>query len=113
MPKAFKMQYPSTRVIIDATKLFVQQPLLPELQQFTFSIYKKHNTYKGLIRISPCGAVTLNFVSKLYPECIPDKELTHQSGLLDLVERGNSVMADRGFDILEDLTPIGVKLNIP
>ena len=33
MPKAFN---PTTRVIIDATELFVQQPSLPELQQLTF-----------------------------------------------------------------------------
>ena len=110
-PKAFKLQYPTTRVIIDATELFVQQPSLPELQQLTFSSYKNHNTYKGLIGISPSGAAT--FVSKLYPGGISDKEFTCRSGLLDLLERGDSVMADRGFDILGDLAPIGVKLNIP
>ena len=32
---------------------------------------------------------------------------------MDLLERGDSVMADWGFDILGDLAPIGVKLNIP
>ena len=109
MPKAFKLQCPTTRVIIDATELFVQQPSLPELQQLTFSSYKNHNTYKGLIGISPSGAVM--FVSKLYPGGILDKELTRRSDLLDLLERGDSVMADRGFDILEDLAHIGVKLN--
>ena len=109
-PKAFKLQYPTTRVIIDTTELFIQQPSLPELQQLTFSSYKNHNTYKGLIGISPSGAVM--FVSKLYSGGIFDKELTRRSGLLDLLKHGDSVMADRGFDILVDLAPIGVKLNI-
>ena len=111
MPKVFKEKYPSTRVIIDATEIFVQQPAIPELQQLTFSNYKNHNTYKGLIGISPSGAVIL--VSDLYPGSISDKELTRRSGLLGALERGDSVMADRGFDIEEDLTLLGVKLNIP
>ena len=33
--------------------------------------------------------------------------------MLDLLEEGDSVMADRGFDIEEDLLLLGVKLNIP
>ena len=51
MPDVFKARYPTTRVIIDATEIFVKQPALPELQQLTFSRYKNHNTYKGLIGI--------------------------------------------------------------
>ena len=99
-------------MIIDATEVFIQQPSLPELQQRMFSSYKNHNnTFKALIGISPSGAAT--FVSKLYPGNISDKELTRQSGLLDLLEHGNSIMADRGFDIMDDLVPRGVKLNIP
>ncbi len=36
------------------------------------------------------------------------KELTKRSGLLDLLERGDSVMADGGFDIEEELIIRGV-----
>jgi len=111
MPKQFQEKYPSTRVIIDATEIFVEQPQLPELQKMTFSSYKNHNTFKALVGISPDGAIT--FVSALYPGCISDKELTRKSGILDLLEEGDSVMADRGFEIEEDLVLIGVRLNIP
>ena len=111
MPAVFKDQYPSTRVILDATEIYIEQPRLPELQQMTFSNYKNHNTYKALIRISPSGAIT--FVSKLFSGSISDKELTRRSGILELLEPGDSVMADKGFDIEEDLIPLGVKLNIP
>ena len=40
MPKSFKTNYPSTRVILDATEIYIEQPHLPELQQMTFSNYK-------------------------------------------------------------------------
>ena len=111
MPRAFKVKYPSTRVIIDATEIYIEKPAVPELQQLTFSSYKNHNTYKGLIGISPSGAII--FISDLYPGCISDKELTRRSGLLDLLDGGDSVMADRGFDIEDDMALLGVKLNIP
>ncbi len=35
MPCQFKEKYPTTRVIIDATEIFISQPRLPELQQMT------------------------------------------------------------------------------
>ena len=111
MPRCFKDKYPFTRVIIDATEVYVEQPALPELQQLTFSTYKNTNTYKGLIGISPSGAVV--FVSDLYPGCISDKELTRKCGILDLLESGDTLMADRGFDIEGDLILRGVRLNIP
>ena len=82
MPACFKQLYPTTRVIIDATEIFIETPSLPELQQMTYSSYKNHNMYKALIGISPGGAIT--FVSKLFPGSISDKELTRKSGLLDL-----------------------------
>ena len=49
MPQVFKDQYPSTRVIIDATEIFIEQPHLPEIQKMTFSSYKNHNTAEYLI----------------------------------------------------------------
>ena len=108
MPKCFQDAYPSTRVILDATEIRVQKPSLSEFQQMTFSSYKNTNTYKVSIGISPSGAV-----SKVYPGSISDSKLTRCSGILDLLESGDSVMADRGFDIQDDLTLINVKLNIP
>ena len=110
MPQVFKCLYPTTRVIVDATEIYVEKPSLPDIQQMTFSSYKNNNTFKGLIGISPSCAIS--FIPRLFPGSISDK-LTKQSGLLELLERGDSVMADRGFDIQNDLTPLGVRLNIP
>ena len=55
----------------------------------------------------------MTFISDLYPGSISDKERTRCSGILDLLEEGDSVMADRGFDIKEDLDLLGVRLKIP
>ena len=44
---------------------------------------------------------------------ISDKELTLCCDLLHLLESGDSVMADRGFDTEEGLAVLGVGLSIP
>ena len=111
MPGCFKNAYPSTRCIIDATELFITMPSNPTAQQLTFSSYKNHNTLKALVAITPSGAIS--FVSKLYGGNISDRQLTIDSGLLDLLEPSDSVMADRGFTIEDLLHSRGVGLNIP
>ena len=63
-----------------------------------------------MIGITPAGAVS--FVSDLYTGRTSDKIATRDSILYNLLEAGDSVMADKGFDIEEDL-PNGVSLNIP
>ena len=97
MPQVFRDLYPDTRkrVTIDATEIIIEAPSLSELQQTSFSSYKNCNTFKGLVRISPGGAVT--FVSSLFLGSIMDKQLTRRSGLLELLETGDCVMTDRGL----------------
>ena len=111
MPLSFQDLYPATRCIIDATKIFIQKPQNPSAQQLTFSSYKNYNTFKALVAISPSGAVS--FISYLFGVNISDKELTAQSGLLDHLEEGDAIMADRGFNIGDLLEGKGVTLNIP
>ena len=110
MPASFA-DYPTTRVVIDATEIFIEQPSSPVAQQQTFSSYKNHNTLKVLIGITPSGAIS--FVSKLYGGSTSDRELTIQSGILELLEPGDSVMADKGFTIADLLSARGVSLNMP
>ncbi len=110
MPKCFKDIYPSVRVIIDCTEIFIEKPSSVHYQSQTYSNYKHHNTAKGLIGISPSGAVS--FVSDLYSGRTSDRQLTKSCGILPLLEENDSVMADRGFEIANDL-PNGVDLNIP
>ena len=48
----------------------------------------------------------------MYGGNISDKKLSQLSGLLDLLEPGDAVMADRGFTT-DDILPPGVTLNVP
>lgn len=111
MPQCFHRLYPSTRVIIDCTEIFVQTPSSLLLQSQLYSSYKSNTTLKGLVGISPHGAVS--FVSGLYTGAISDKEITRCCGILDLIEEGDSIMADKGFDIEYLLLEKKAILNIP
>ena len=111
MPPCFKKWYPSTRIIIDCTEFFINTPSSLTRQSSTWSAYKHHNTVKVLIGIAPHGHVT--FVSNVFEGSISDQAITEQSGLLECLEHGDSVMADKGFDIKDLLLQYGVRLNIP
>ena len=110
-PQVFKDLYPSTRVIIDCTEIKVQVPSSLLLQSQMYSSYKSGTTLKSLVGITPHGAVS--FVSSLYTGSISDKELTKCCGILDLFERNDGVMADKGFNIDDLLRSKGVQLNLP
>ncbi len=94
MPKEFQ-DYPDTQEVIDCTELRCQTPSSLLLQSEVFSSYKSHCTFKGLIDMSPHGAVT--FVSSLYAGSISDKELLKQSGIVSLLKPDMAIMVDKGF----------------
>ena len=111
MPEDFKKKNSSTRIINDCTEVRCQMPSSLQLNGELFSNYKHRTTLKGLIGISPGGAIT--FISQLYTGSISDREIVARSGFLDLpFEDNDSVMADKGFTI-QDLLPMGVSFNIP
>ena len=111
MPSSFRNKYPNCRVIIDCTEIRTETPSSLQLRSLLYSDYKSHMTYKSLIGISPAGAVT--FVSDLYNGSVSDKQITKLSGLVELCEEGDSIMADKGFLISDLTTAKGVHLIIP
>ena len=111
MPASFKTKYPKTRAIIDCTEFFIQKPGNTKAQSTTYSSYKSHNTAKVLVAISPSGAFT--FVSDPWGGNASDRFLTEHSGILDLIEKGDDIMADRGFNIRDLLTSKNATLNMP
>ena len=77
----------------------------------TYSNYKKHNTFKVFIAISPTGSIV--FLSNAWGGRVSDKVITQTCGFLELIKYGDVCMADRGFNIEEDLAVRGAKLVIP
>ena len=58
MPQVFKDLYPRTRSIIDCSEIFIERPCSYQARAQTYSNYKKHNTVKFLISITPSGAIS-------------------------------------------------------
>ena len=76
-----------------------------------YSDCKSHDTFKGLVCISPNGCIT--FVSQLYSGRISDKENIQRSDFCQLIEQGDQYLADKGFEIHELIALRGGSLYIP
>lgn len=120
MPAEFKQKFPSTMIIIDCTEIKVETPSSLIRQSQTFSSYKSSNTLKGLIGVDSRGGIM--YISQLYTGSISDKEICLRSGFFDLLEKkisngqllkGDSVMADKGFNIVEELKKCRMEFNCP
>ena len=111
MPQVFKQLYPNCRVIIDCSEIFIETPTCFSARSKTYSNYKKQNTVKFLIGVTPCG--TISYLSECWGGRISDKNLTQESTFLSLLEAGDIVLADRGFTVSEDIALQGARLEIP
>lgn len=112
LPTLFKTTgFQQVRCIIDCTEVFIERPTSLQTRAITYSHYKSHNTVKFLVGISPTGAIT--FLSKVWGGRASDKVITKNSGLIDLLEQGDHVMADRGFNFPEYFATKCVRLHVP
>ena len=111
LPTVFKLPYPQCVAIIDCSEIFIDTPLNFKARSQTYSNYKKHNTIKFLIAITPCGSIS--FLSKCWGGKVSDKVITQKSGFLEHIEPGDTVLADRGFTVAEDIALCGGKLEVP
>lgn len=111
IPSCFT-HFRDTRIILDCTEIFIQTPSSLENKSVTYSNYKSHNTFKVLVGVSMTGATV--FVSKLWGGSASDVQITRESSLLQMLEKGDAVMVDKGFIHLKsDLKKLGVKLYCP
>ncbi|XP_065153661.1 uncharacterized protein [Paramisgurnus dabryanus] len=111
MPKMFKRHFKKCRCIIDCTEIFIARPSNLTARAQTWSNYKHNNTVKYLIAITPAGAIS--FLSPGWGGRVSDKQITKESGFLELLEPMDEVLADRGFLIRDELAAIGATLRIP
>ncbi|XP_056647201.1 uncharacterized protein LOC130451865 [Diorhabda sublineata] len=95
MPDCFLPDYNNTRVIIDCTEFRIVIPTSVGNGVFTYSQYKKNFTAKVLIGIPPGGFISLR--SDVAGGWKSDSQLTIEAGLLDLLEDGDIVLADKSF----------------
>ena len=112
MPQCFRNSLLNkVRVVLDCTEIMCESSRNYQQQGHLYSNYKSHATVKILIGVAPSGACM--FVSEAMEGCISDKEIVQKSGILDLLDNGDVVCADRGFLIEELVAQKGAKLVIP
>ncbi|XP_026470045.1 uncharacterized protein LOC113374004 [Ctenocephalides felis] len=114
MPDCFLPDYKNTRVIIDCTEFHIEIASSVDNRIFTYSQYKKNFTAKVLIGITPGGFISLR--SDVAGGQKSDSQLTIESGLLDLLEDGDLVLADKGFPAIKtvlDANGKKVKMVMP
>lgn len=110
-PADFRAKFPSTRVVVDGTECPIKRPKNPKAQQETFSTYKNRNTAKVLVGATPGGVVS--YVSDSYGGSTSDRQIVERSKLTTLCEPGDSIMADKGFNVQDIMAPHDITVNMP
>jgi hypothetical protein len=111
VPTDFKAKFPTTRIIVDGTECPIKQPKASRAHQATFSSYKSRNTVTILDRSTPGGLV--NVVSDAYGGWTSDRQIVEHSNIVQLCEPGDSVMADKGFNVQDLFARMDVTVNLP
>ena len=111
MPMDFRKHCPSCAVIIDCFEIFIERPMNLLARAQTYSSYKHHNTVKYLIGITPQG--TVSFIWDGWGGRVSDKHPTENCGLLNYLIPGDTVLADRVFDIQDSVGICYARMAIP
>ena len=101
-------------MIIDASELKVKVPSALQKHCDSYSASKSHTALKCPLGVDPKGEIM--FISQLYKVPISDKPVVQRSGFLDILDKrvmvgekkGDTVMADKGFEIQNDLKKLGL-----
>ena len=99
MPMSFHSNrtYSRVRAILDCAECEMEAPSALSLNAMTYSDYKGRNTVKVLFAVTPDGYIS--FVSQAYGGSISDNAITTKSNILDMLDTGDELMADKGFTL--------------
>lgn len=109
-PKSFRELFPDVVIVVDCTEIEMERPSALDNQSACYSSYKSRPTMKALLGITPSGV--LSFVSGFFPGSTSDREITMQSHFLNILNTGDAVMADKGFNVQDELVSVGATLVI-
>jgi len=108
MPMEFQKNFRKRAIIIDCFEVFIERSTSLMARAQT---YRKHNTVKFLIGITPQGSVA--FISKGWGGRVSDVHITENCGLLKNLLPGNIVLADLGFNIQEAAGLLCAEVRLP
>jgi len=109
MPKSFE-DLSSASVAMDATEIVQDVPSYMNCQSLSYSNYKSRYTVKAITCYAPNGALV--FSSELYPGSTSDAATVEHCKLLEQLQPGDMILADKDFNISDKLSAF-VSLNIP
>lgn len=113
-PEDWKEAYGTSliRFVLDCTEFRIQQPCSRKAARTCWSDYKHAHTAKLLAAILPTGAYC--GTSAAYPGRISDTDILAVSHWLKILQRGDCIPADKGFDqVAHLLHAVGAHLVAP
>ena len=107
--RSFKKNFKDFLCTIDCSEVFIERPKNLTARAQTWSNYKHIITSKYLIGIAPAESIRL---SVGWGGRVSDKQITKESAFFTDVSVADCILADRGFDIKEELNALGATLKI-
>lgn len=101
MPIGFRKSFKNVVAIVDCLEITIEKPSNAYEQALTWSNYKKANTIKYYVAITPNGLFM--FCSNGYGGRATDEMIVSLSGFLDNLQPGMEIMVDRGLKKIETM----------
>ncbi|XP_047227319.1 uncharacterized protein LOC124871801 [Girardinichthys multiradiatus] len=111
MPQVFKATFPDCVSIMDCFEILTEGPSYLDTKAVNSSHYKSHNTMKYFISVTPQGFI--NFISKGWVGRTSDRLLAEKCGYLNNLAPGDTVLANRRFNIEDVVALRGATLTVP